>query len=359
MDTSSPLEPGSPSRRGFLPNFCRLPMVLGVLMTAQLLVIVLVLASGPGNLGFWVLFGVLSLYIQAITLTSTALLCLVRPWLARLADDRAAVLTWLLIVLVSGAIGVAVQRLAPEFILAGVLPTDGTPGLLTRTLGISAIVGALMVRYLYLHFMWRRQIEAEAEARFEKLQARIRPHFLFNSMNTIAYLTRTDPKLAEEMVQDLADLFRASLAKADRVSTLANELELAHRFLNIEKQRLRERLSVQWEIEELPGAAKLPPLILQPLVENAIYHGIQPSRRPGVIQIVGRYRSGRVVLTIRNTLPDNPEQNRHTTGNRMALDNIRQRLATMFPGAWQVVTSRVEDHYQVQLVFPYPWRETT
>ncbi len=357
LDNLLPLEPESRSPRGFLPNFCRLPMLLGIILTAQLLAIVLTLAAGPSLGRFWEHLGPLSFYIQTITLTSAGLLCIARPFLAQLDDRHAAILAWLLMLAVSASMSLAADALIPGVMKARLFPSEGATGLLLRTLGISAVVSALLMRYLYLHFMWRRQIEAEAEARFAKLQARIRPHFLFNSMNTIAHLTRTDPSLAEEMIQDLADLFRASLAEADRISTLADELELAHRFLNIEKQRLRERLNVQWDIEGLPGTAKLPPLILQPLVENAIYHGVQPSRRPGLIQISGRYRAGQVKVTIRNTLPENPEENRHKKGNRMALENVRQRMATMFPGASQVLQLRSPDIYQITLVFPYPWRE--
>jgi len=200
-------------------------------------------------------------------------------------------------------------------------------------------------------------VEAVANARFKTLQARIRPHFLFNSMNTIASLTQTDPRLAEEVVEDLADLFRASLATdADR-TTLAEELELARRYLNIEAQRLGERMQVVWDLEALPDDAPVPPLILQPLVENAVYHGIQPSLKPGVIRIVGRYRRGAVNLSIRNTLPGTDAVCRHQ-GSGMALANVSQRMEAMFPGAARVTRSLVEGDYLVRLVFPYPWRQS-
>ncbi|MBK1700747.1 hypothetical protein CKO22_07360 [Thiococcus pfennigii] len=348
--------PRSPPRHGLIPDFCRLPMVLGVVLTAELLAIVLALASGGPLARFWEQLGPLSLYTQTITLASAALLCLARPWLARRGDRDAALLAWLSIQGVAALTGLAAAALVPPPLRTELFPPGGTGDLLVRTLGISAIGAALLIRYLTLHALWRRQIEAEAEARFQKLQARIRPHFLFNSMNTIAHLTRTDPRLAEEMVEDLADLFRASLADEDQASTLADELELAHRFLNIERQRLGERLNVQWDIEGLPGSAPLPPLILQPLVENAIYHGIEPARRPGLIRIAGHYRNGQVRLTIRNTLPAEGEAGRHTSGNRMALRNIRQRLSSLFSGAAQVIETRSEGAYQISLIFPYPWR---
>ncbi len=174
-------------------------------------------------------------------------------------------------------------------------------------------------------------------------------------MNTIANLTQTNLRVAEEVVQDLADLFPATLANPDETSPLSKELELAYRYLNIEKQRLGERLQVLWDVEDLPGDAILPPLILQPLVENAVYHGIATSRRPRLIRISGRYRRAQVNLSVPNTLPDDNEPgDRHTSGNHMALDNVKQHMAGMFEGEARVIISRIEGDYQVRLAFPYP-----
>jgi two-component system sensor histidine kinase AlgZ len=355
MTSTDKVQPPAPVRAGFLPDFCHLPMVLGVLLTAELLVIVLLLAGSDPFNGFWERLGLLSLYVQVISLTGSALLCLLRPRLARIDDRLSALVAWGLLSAVTAVVTWSATLLLP-WGSGWLFPDDGLGGLLMRSLGICAIVGALLLRYLYLHHLWRRQVEAEAQARFEKLQARIRPHFLFNSINTIANLTHKDPRLAEELLQDLADLLRASLDQGQRTS-LAKELEIAHRYVNLEHQRLGERMRVIWDVDDLPKDAALPPLILQPLVENAVYHGIQPARRPGTIRITGRYRRGRVNLSVRNTLPENPATERHTGGNKMAMDNVRQRLAAMYPGAGQVIESRIEGDYQVRLVFPYPWRE--
>jgi len=330
-------------------------MVLGVLLTGELLAVVLVLAGADPFQGFWEHLGLLSLYVQIISLTGSALLCLLRPLLARLDNRLSALVAWGLLLGVTAAVTRSATLLLP-WGLEWLFPDDGLGGLMVRSLGVCAIVGALLLRYLYLHHLWRRQVEAEAQARFEKLQARIRPHFLFNSINTIANLTHKDPGLAEELLQDLADLFRASLDQGQR-TTLAKELEIARRYVNIERQRLGERLQVIWDLVGLPEDAALPPLILQPLVENAVYHGIQPARGPGTIRITGRYRRGQVNLSVRNSLPENPATERHANGNKMAMDNVRQRLAAMYPGAGQVIQSRIEGDYQVRLVFPYPWRE--
>jgi two-component system, LytTR family, sensor histidine kinase AlgZ len=344
-------------RATFLPDFCRFPVVMGTILASQLLGITLALASSWQGSSFADRLALISVHVLTIALLGSATLCAVRPLLRRCGDRTAAVLAWLLLVAIAALVTWGAFHLAPLPLRADLFPEGRPDDLMIRSLGISAILGAMVLRYLYLHHMWRLQVEAEAEARFQKLQARIRPHFLFNSMNTIANLTQTDPRLAEEVVQDLADLFRATLSEAHETSTLAKELELAYRYLNIEKQRLGERLQVLWDVEELPGDAPLPPLILQPLVENAVYHGIAPSRRPGLIQISGRYRQGRVNLSVRNSLPAETEQaNRHTRGNRMALDNVKQRMAALFQGEAQVIIARVEGDYQVRLIFPYPWR---
>jgi two-component system sensor histidine kinase AlgZ len=351
----APPEPGR-EPKGFLPDFCRIPMVFGVLVTAELLAIMLALASPSPMEGFWERLGPLSLFIQLIALAGSALLCLLRPLLARLKDPAAALVSWLLLMGVTALVSWAAHELLP-WGSGPLFPAGGLGGLMVRSLGVCAIVSILLLRYLYLHSLWRRQVEAEAEARFQKLQARIRPHFLFNSLNTIANLIHTDADLAEDLLQDLADLFRAALGKGGDTASLAQEIELSRRYLHLEKQRLGERMSVEWDVEDLPADAPLPPLLLQPLVENAVYHGIQPSRAPGVIRIGGRYRRGQVNLSVRNTLPGEPERAPRREGNRMALDNVRQRLAAMYPGTGRVVEARIEGDYQVRLVFPYPRRE--
>ena len=332
-------------------------MLLGTVLTAELLGVVLVLASQSHQGGLVERLALMFTFVLIIAVLATGTLCSARPLLGRLDDRASAVLAWVLLLAVVALVTWGTHSLAPEHLREGLFHEEGLGWLMIRSLGISAILGAMLLRYLYLHHMWRRQVEAEAEARFQKLQARIRPHFLFNSMNTIASLTQSDPRLAEEVVQDLADLFRATLSEANSSSTLGAELELAYRYLNIEKQRLGERLQVLWDVEDAPSDAILPPLILQPLVENAVYHGIAPSRRPGLIHISGRYRRAQVSVSVRNTVPGEDEQvKRHTKGNKMALDNVRQRMTAMFDGQARVIVSRVEGDYQVRLVFPYPWR---
>jgi two-component system sensor histidine kinase AlgZ len=183
------------------------------------------------------------------------------------------------------------------------------------------------------------------------LQARIRPHFLFNSMNTIASLIRSQPAAAERAVEDLADLFRASLKAGDEPSRLDVEFELARRYLDIEQLRLGSRLKVRWELEQVPDDLPIPALVLQPLIENAVHHGIQPLPEGGVVEISGRGDAQRVTITIRNPRPTEIPR---SGGNRMALDNIRQRLAYQYGNRASLESEQGRDYYLCRLSIPRP-----
>ncbi|MCB1575667.1 MAG: histidine kinase, partial [Xanthomonadales bacterium] len=175
-----------------------------------------------------------------------------------------------------------------------------------RNMAISGIVGALALRYFFVQHQYRARVESETDARIQALQSRIRPHFLFNSMNTIASLTRSDPRLAEQVTEDLAALFRVSLSDARVPVTLAEEVELATQYLRIEQQRLGERLRIDVDMRDLPQSARLPALIIQPLVENAVYHGIEPSTEPGLVEVHGRLtddKEASMEIVVRNSMP--------------------------------------------------------
>jgi two-component system sensor histidine kinase AlgZ len=212
------------------------------------------------------------------------------------------------------------------------------------------IVTALALRYFYVMHQWRRNVEMQARARVHALQARIRPHFLFNSMNTIASLTRSDPARAEGAVQDLADLFRANLSEKRNTITLAEELEVAQIYQRIEQIRLGDRLKVVWNISQLPMKALVPGLLLQPLLENAIYHGIEPRPEGGTVTVTGEMGNGQVTVVVRNPIPT-----RHVEreGNRLAMSNIRERLSLMYGERALVKAGRFDSEYIVTLRFPH------
>lgn len=331
-------------QRAFLPNFCAIRMVFGVVISAELLAVVLTLGAFPPAEQFWTELSLRSLYIQWITLSLAALYCGLRVPLGRLSHAVAGILAWLLVLLTTAGVFVAAQMLG--------LRGNGAPlAALTHHLAIAGIVGAVLLRYLYEQHRERQRELAESQARLQALQARIRPHFLFNSMNTIASLTRLDPKLAEQVVEDLSDLFRATLSDAQTLSTLGREIELAQGYLRIEQQRLGDRLQIVWDLPDLPHEAKMPALLLQPLLENAVYHGIETATGGGEIQISGRFRDDVLTLAVRNTLPADAAASQRS-GNRMAQENVRQRLDAAFGERAGMVVGRVDDCYQVRLHFP-------
>jgi len=332
--------------RQFLPDFCGIRMLFAVVITAELLAMVLTLGAGGGLADFWSQLSTRSLFVQWVAIGATAVLCLARPLLRPLGNTATGVAAWMLIMLTATALSLLALWLLPTL-----ASHHGAPAFLIRALGVTAIIAAVVLRYLYEQHCQRQRELAEAQARFAALQARIRPHFLFNSMNTIASLTRADPARAEAVVEDLAELFRASLAKPGSLSTLGEELALAEGYLRIEAQRLGERLRVHWDLQDLPRQAPLPTLLLQPLLENAVYHGIEPALDGGTITVTGRYRRGVVNLAVRNTLPGSAAQPARE-GNRIAQDNVRDRLVGLYGEAAALVVGRVEGDYQVRLHFP-------
>jgi two-component system sensor histidine kinase AlgZ len=221
---------------------------------------------------------------------------------------------------------------------------------LWRNMGISAIISAVTLRYFYIQYHWKKEIEASANARAQALQARIRPHFLFNSMNAIACLIHLKPDKAEQAVLDFADLFRASLAEIKTGVTFQEELALCRQYLNIETLRLGERLQLVWGIDKIPEDALLPQLSLQPLLENAIYHGIQPLPDGGTISITGEFDGKEIKLNVKNPLIES--DSRHQ-GYQMAQENVKQRLRIFYGRRAKLSLQKDANFYQVNIVFPY------
>ena len=230
-------------------------------------------------------------------------------------------------------------------------PTDHWSFLL-RNEGICAIVAAMLLRYLFVAHQWRLHVREEARSRIHALQARIRPHFLFNSMNTIASLTRSNPGRAEEAVEDLADLFRATLKDSEKPLRMKEELELTRIYQRIEKLRLAERLDVAWRVNNLPMRAIVPSLSIQPLLENAIYHGIEPLDGGGTVTIEGALEGDDVVISVANPVAKDANGSGRP-GNQLALDNIRQRLRLAYGERGRVEVREEAERYEVTLRFPY------
>jgi two-component system sensor histidine kinase AlgZ len=325
----------------FVPELCEPEALLSMVLLAELLVLVLVL-SEPMLPGFdWVRLALTSLFVQWIVLLSAALLCRLRPVLARMRAALAGILCCAIVV----GLTLACTAVADYYQLGGPLSRAGEVNLYLRHALISMIMSMLLLRYFYLQSQWRRQEQAELRARIESLQARIRPHFLFNSLNSIASLVVIDPYKAEQAVLDLSDLFRASLAKPGSLVPWREELELAKRYLSIEHYRLGERLQLQWDVDDVPEDLPIPQLTLQPLLENALIYGIQPRIEGGLVRIEARYAEGVFHLCVSNPFVA-PEDQQPSRGTHQGLANIDARLTALFgPRASLSVERRDGRHF--------------
>jgi two-component system, LytTR family, sensor histidine kinase AlgZ len=337
----------------YLPDFCTQRAALAVVLIVELTAFVLTLARQNVMVDFWTDLARTSLLLLWLGLAGAAVLCVLRDRLARLtvAAGSATVLALIAAVVAAVSIGVYLigrTRMVLESSGATLFPPEPRSFVL-RNVFIGLIVTGLALRYFYVAHEWRRSVELRAAARVHALQARIRPHFLFNSMNTIAALTRSNPPRAEAAVQDLADLFRATLSDKRDTITLAEELEVARTYQRMEQLRLGGRLQVLWRTDALPGNALVPGLMIQPLLENAIYHGIEPRAEGGTVTISGEVATGLITIVVRNPLDPLPGLRE---GNRLALANIRERLDLMYGERALMKSGRFDAEYIVTLRFP-------
>ncbi len=342
----------------YLPDFCTSRAALAIVLIVELTAILLALArqggAPSGALDFWADLARTSLFLLWVGLVCAALLCWTRRPLERLTVARGSAAVLVLLAAAIATISAAAYLIGRSSLAiaagtAALFPAEAWPFVL-RNVAIGFVITAVALRYFYVTHQWRRNIEMRAAARVHALQARIRPHFLFNSMNTIASLTRSDPVLAEQAVQDLADLFRASLSDQRETITLEEELDVARTYQRIEELRLGPRLHVSWNVDRLPRDARVPGLLLQPLLENAIYHGIEPRPEGGTVSIVGELAGDLITIVVRNPVD---ERQSEREGNRLALANIRERLALLYGELALVKAGRFEQEYIVTVRFPH------
>lgn len=328
-------------RGDFLPDLCTVQAVFHLVLVGELLAFALAIADS-GVLQFnWYKLGVLSMLIQWVVLTSAACLCPMRPWFRRQPP------------LVAGAVSYGLVMSITLFytVLGNLLSTSNWQISWDATLTnfvLAALFSGIVLRYFYLQQQLRNQQQAELTARIQALQSRIRPHFLFNSMNSIASLIDFDPEGAERMVVDLADLFRASLSEPGLIP-MHREVELCQRFVGIEQVRIGDRLQVEWQLN-YPDNAQIPSLLLQPLVENAIYHGVQPLPEGGKVSVSVHCSNGMCKVKVVNPLGDHKQAT--NKGNGMALENIRHRLEAYYDDRGTLKVEQNDTHYMVTVSFP-------
>jgi len=346
MKTVSNNQSTTAQRSVYPPSFCNWKMLLTVVVVTQ--ISVLLIGAGTLHEFSLVWLGIISLYAQALALVTALGLCITRVWLARLSARTAWLGSWFVAIILALALSY----------FAGVVGTvlgfgpgreDFALFQLQSVLAV-ALVSVALLRYLFMRAQWRTQVLAQSEARVQALQARIRPHFLFNSLNTIASLIPDDPVGAERATEDLADIFRGSMRRADNLISLSEELELAWKYLQMEQRRLGDRLRVDWQVTELPEGASVLPLTLQPLLENAVAHGIQPCVEGGELRIYGRSEKDNIVITIANPVGPNEYI---SEGHGMALENIRERLDLAYGSSSSLITHQSEEQFFAVLSFPY------
>lgn len=321
-----------------LPDFRNLGTQLRILLAVNLAAMLATLAVSERFADFARIFTQFSALLQPALLITLLLLLLLDRQLHRLSYR-------------SGALAVMATSLAATLAVVAMLgERDGLGGERSVRAALYALTGSAALLE-YFHLRNRALSPALAEARLQALQARIRPHFLFNSLNAVLSLIRSQPRVAERALEDLADLFRVVMADNNQLSPLGRELELSRNYLAIEQLRLGERLQVEWHTDKAPTNAKIPPLVIQPLLENAVYHGIEPSEHPGVVS-VNAYRSrDEVHIDIRN--PYTANGGSHHEGNKMAMNNIRERLALFFDAEASLTTTIGSNYYQVHIMLPY------
>ncbi len=321
-----------------LPNFCHLGVNLRIALTVEIALAAGVLARVADGAAFRDEFIALSALAQPALLLSLLALCGASRWLRAQPYPLGVALALF--------VATAVPLLLADWMNARLPDLGKLP--LWAVAGFALALGAGLLAYFNLRA--RALSPAITEARLQALQARIRPHFLFNSLNAVLSLVRSDPLRAERALEDLADLFRASMSEARQLVALEDEIRLTRAYLELEQLRLGDRLQVVWHIDKMPGDALIPPLLIQPLVENAVYHGIEPQREAGEISL-NIYRSqDKVHIVVKNPVAENTS---HHKGNGIALDNIRERLLLHFDLDASLKSEPMGAVYQVHIVLPY------
>jgi len=337
-----------PPRDNVIPNCCNIGVVFRTLLAVNGVVFAAsLLQFNQFKLALFA-FAEASILMESASLATLIVLCGLRKMLQRAPAWGQRLLCASIPAWVTGGM---IHWLSNDTLLAGIAHPTVQEGM-----SLAALFGIVLQHYFELRT--RAVSPALAQARLQALQARIRPHFLFNSLNTVLALIRTEPRRAESTLQDLADLFRVLMNNARDITTLEDEVRLCKQYLAIEQTRLGERLEVQWDMTALGidvlRKAQVPALLLQPLLENAVRHGVEPAQSPVLIQIHLSCSVDRIEITVINPIAL-PEQGKPVlaAGNNMALENIRQRLILLHDVEAELTTVVAQGLFKVRLRFPY------
>lgn len=336
---------------GYLPNLCQARPFVRTLVIAELLAVILSLLLAHDMMDFLVKLSLNSIFVLWVVTCSILVICLINRFY-RAPSVKVATFIVAIVVLIftmtASLMGAAVL---------GSIINDVPSGInllfFLKNAIISMVLTLIMLRYFYVQGQWEASVEADSSARYEALQSRMRPHFLFNSLNTIAHLVHKDAQQSEDALLDLADIMRTTLDRRTRIS-LQEELDVTMRYLRMEILRLgKRRLTVMWDMDRntLPFDMEVLPLILQPLVENAIYHGIQPRKDGGTLSI-SLYDAGKhLIISVTNPLPP-VSASAHQKGNHIAQENMRNRLHLAYGDRANLRIEKTSQQYRVSFNIP-------
>lgn len=337
---------------GYLPGFCVPRVLFRAILAALLLAVILALTAADNPQAFFMQLALHTVFVLWVVLASLLTVCVIN----RLYEEPPSVTSSAVIVLLIVAVFTLVASLL-GMVANNNQSNAGEPWFdvlfLLKNLVISVVITLAVLRYFFIQNQWQHTVQADSVAKYDALQSRMRPHFLFNSLNTVAHLVHSDPDRAEDAILDLADIMRTTLDKRSRIS-LQEELDLTMRYLRMEILRLgKRRLTVVWDMNRntLPFDMEVLPLILQPLVENAIYHGIQPRKDGGTLG-VSLYDAGdRLVVSVTNPLPPT-NANTHQKGNHIAQENMKKRLSLAYGDRANLQIQKTEQQYRVSFAIP-------
>ncbi|WP_299876223.1 sensor histidine kinase [uncultured Cocleimonas sp.] len=337
---------------GFLPELCTPQAVLRVMVGAEVLALVLALTSSSATYQASILrLGLTSLFVQWVALSSTLSICLLSNKIKKLPVIKfAAAVSGIVVIFTIGASILAIMM--DSYQKVNVMYFWDTP-FIFRNVFVALVITLMTLHYFYVHSQRAELLSADSGAKYDALQSRMRPHFLFNSLNSIAQLIQVDQNKAEDALLDLADIFRSTLDTRNRIS-LGEELDVTLRYLRMEGLRLgKRRLNIVWDMDRqtLPFNMEIPPLLLQPLVENAIYHGIQPCKDGGTLGI-SLYDAGpRLDVVVTNPVPP-VGTNSHQKGNHIAQENLKNRLRLAYGDRANLKITKSEHQYRVSFSIP-------
>ncbi len=318
-----------------LPDCCNWGTILRLALAFNAAAVLVALAMGAAAGDPIARFFELAVLVEPALFGSLATLCVVRRWV----NGQRRVLQW--------AVGLSLPALIATL---AYLASADEPGFASAA---TAALCAFSLAWLAIEFLRLRALSLSpslAEARLQALQARIRPHFLFNSLNTVLGLMRSEPRRAERTLEDLSDLFRVFMRDTRELVALDEEIATCRQYLAIEQLRIGDRLQVRWQLDEMPGDALLPPLLLQPLLENAVHHGVEPRLESGEVRIEITRAGERVRVEIVNPASEAPPSR---PGNQMALSNVKERLALLYDMEAELKTTVEQGLFRLLLEFPY------